>query len=258
MRAQIFINRFGTTQAATGKRPPYGGIVAHRSNRFFSIILDDMATIPALINLIRTLRAVESDIILNGASTKPLTRQQMCLLLARRALSMIEKQNEDMFMSDMEIFNPRISTIDVLPENLTRLLQLDFGGLDAPSALMLASSAKIKNLVSVGQSQSMRLYYLALPADITWPQEPPPLSKPLEEALSDPLCTWLSITYEAALAIRAPIYQHGILRLNAELRLPFQRVLNPIIPKNERPAHFRVLTSAYAIGEEGQDSAVII
>lgn len=257
MRAQIVINKFGTTQTGTGSKPPSGGILARRSNRDFSIVLDQAVTIAALIALMRTLRAIDGQMKLDSDNALPMTRQKMCLKLARHALSIIEKSHETRFMSDLEIFNPEISTIDVLPNNLTQLVELDFTKLDAPSALMKASAAKIKNLVLVGQNRSMRLCFLALPKDTAWPPGPPELTLPIDESVVEPICTWLTIAYEAALSIQAPIYQHGILKINSELRLPFQRVLNPITPTDDRPAHFRVLSVASAIGGNAENMIII-
>ena len=49
------------------------------------------------------------------------------------------------------------------------------------------------------------------PEVIDWPAESPLLEQPMEDVLSEPIFKWLSTGYEAALAIRAPLYQHGIL-----------------------------------------------
>jgi len=43
----------------------------------------------------------------------------------------------------------------------------------------------------------------------------------MEDVLSEPIFKWLSTGYEAALAIRAPLYQHGILKISAERHKPF-------------------------------------
>ena len=46
-------------------------------------------------------------------------------------------------MSDLEIFTPNISAIDLLPANLIRLTELNFNNLDAPTALMRATARRI-------------------------------------------------------------------------------------------------------------------
>ena len=79
----------------------------------------------------------------------------------------------------------------------------------------------------------------------------------MEDVLSEPIFKWLSTGYEAALAIRAPLYQHGILKISAERRMPFQHILNPIAPLGGRPAHFRVLTTAAVAGDDERGMVII-
>ena len=98
---------------------------------------------------------------------------------------------------------------------------------------------------------------MTIPEAIDWPAGRPALEQPMEEVLSDPILKWLSTAYEAALAIRAPLYQHGILRINAECRMPFERVFNPIAPPGDRPTHFRVLTAAAVSGDADQNLIII-
>ena len=67
----------------------------------------------------------------------------------------------------------------------------------------------------------------------------------------------LPTAWEAALAIRAPLYKHGILKINAERRMPFQRVFNPIASPGDRPTHFRVLTTAAVSGDADQNFIIM-
>ena len=83
-----------------------------------------------------------------------MSRQELCLKLAHRAFAIIERQHENLFMSDPEIFTPNNTAVDLLPANRIRLTESNFNDLDAPTALMRASTAKIENLVSVCQSRS--------------------------------------------------------------------------------------------------------
>ena len=73
-----------------------------------------------------------------------------------------------MFMTNIELFGEAQSPHMLRSENLLKLVNLNLANCDAPSALMKASAADIANLVSVGQNRSMRLYYLAIPADHVW------------------------------------------------------------------------------------------
>ena len=186
-----------------------------------------------------------------------MTHEELCLKLTHRAFAIIERRHEDLFMSDLEIFTPNIPAIELLPANLIRLAELDFTNLDAPTAMMRASMAKMENLVSVGQNRSPELYLMMIPAVINWPAESPLLEQPMEDILSDPIFKWLSTAYEAALTIRAPLYQHGILKISADRRMPFKRILNPIAPLGERPPHFCVLTTAAVAGDDERDMVII-
>ena len=116
-----------------------------------------------------------------------MSRQELCLKLAHRAFAAIERGHEDLFMSDFEIFTPNISAIDLLPANLIHLAELNFSNLDAPTALMRASTAKIENLVSVCQSRSSKLCFVTVPEAIDWPAVRPALEQPIEEVLSEPI-----------------------------------------------------------------------
>ena len=170
MRAQIAITRNGITQASTGTTPPEGGALARRANRDFQILLHRKVSESALINLMRALRAVDAGMVMTlvtaGSSTKGLSRQELCLQLTLRALGIIETENESLFMSNLELFNAARPQTTIQSKNLLRLAKLPLAGKDAPTALMQVSAAGIKNLVSVGQNRSMRLYYLALPESI--------------------------------------------------------------------------------------------
>lgn len=58
MRAKIFTDKFGTTLAGDTTEPSPGVVTAKRSNRDFAVKPDADVSYPALIGLIRTLRAV--------------------------------------------------------------------------------------------------------------------------------------------------------------------------------------------------------
>ncbi|MEC8642032.1 MAG: hypothetical protein VXZ67_03900, partial [Pseudomonadota bacterium] len=49
---------------------------------------------------------------------------------------------------------------------------------------------------------------------------------------------------EAALAIQAPLFQHGFVRLHGGAMRPFQRFIYPITPQRDRPSNYRVMTTA--------------
>ena len=220
MRAQIAITRNGITQASSDKSPPEGGVLARRTNGDFLISLHRHVSETALVQMMRSLRA----------------------------LGILERVNEPLFMSNLEIYDRKRPPTGMLSQNLLKLAELDLAGKDAPTALLEVSAAAIENLVSVGQNRSMRLYFLALPGKTDWPAEVPATGVPLDEGFDSPGGRWLSIIYEAAFAIQAPRYHHGFVRIDGGALRPFQRFVYPVTPQNERPSNFRVLSTA-EIGE---------
>ena len=248
MRSQIAITRGGVTKASTGKAPPDGGVLARRVNGSFTISLHRKVSEMALIQLLRSLRALDPEFRMTLDTTdrrhEDLTRRQTCHRIALQAIGIIERANESLFMSNIELFSEAQSPSMLRSENLLKLASLDLAHCDAPSALMKASAADIANLVSVGQNRSMRLYYLAIPSDHVWPSPGPRPGTPLEDITGSAPWRWLSIIYEAALAIQAPLFQHGFLRLHGGTMRPFQRIIYPITPAGDRPSNYRVLTTA--------------
>ena len=220
MRAQIAITRNGITQASSDKSPPEGGVLARRTNGDFLISLHRHVSETALVQMMRSLRA----------------------------LGILERVNEPLFMSNLEIYDRKRPPTGMLSQNLLKLAELDLASKDAPTALLEVSAAAIENLVSVGQNRSMRLYFLALPEETDWPAEVPATGVPLDEGFDSPGGRWLSIIYEAAFAIQAPLYHHGFVRIDGGALRPFQRFVYPVTPQNERPSNFRVLSTA-EIGE---------
>ena len=64
MLAKIVIDKLGSTRTGDTNEPPPGGVTARRSNRVFVVKLDADASYPALISLIRTLRAFDGEMTL--------------------------------------------------------------------------------------------------------------------------------------------------------------------------------------------------
>ena len=55
---------------------------------------------------------------------------------------------------------------------------------------------------------------------------------------------WLATVYEVALAIRQPIFQHGLIGVYTKERWSFQRLIYPFAPAHERSINQRVLSVA--------------
>ena len=100
------------------------------------------------------------------------TRSKLCVLLSQMALDQRELEIAPQFTSKIEILSGALLDIDVLPENLFRLGQLSLGTLDVPTALQRISEVGIENLVSVGQTMSMKLSFIARPDNLIWPSPP--------------------------------------------------------------------------------------
>lgn len=260
MRAQITINRSGITQASIGKTPPDGGAMARRINGDFQISLHRRASESALINMMRALRAMDHEsrmtLHVGRLISEEMSCQEICLQLSLRALGAIERENEGQVMSNLELYNSENAQAAIKSGNLRRLADLSLAGKDAPAALMEVSAAKIKNLVSIRQSRSMRLYYLTQPKEVDWPANLPEIGVPLDEVASSSVsCRWLSILNEAAFAIRAPLFHHGFLRLAPGGMKPFQRIIYPITPHIGKTSNHRILTVAEIVDN---DTLVIV
>ena len=61
MRSQIAITRGGITKASTGKVPPEGGVLARRVNGSFTVSLHRKVSEKALVQLLRSLRALDPE-----------------------------------------------------------------------------------------------------------------------------------------------------------------------------------------------------
>ena len=109
MRAQIAITRNGITKASSDKAPPEGGVLARRTNGDFLISLHRHVSETALVQMMRSLRALdpafEMSLEMAGNVTRHLSRQDACLRLALRALGILERVNEPLFMSNLELYD---------------------------------------------------------------------------------------------------------------------------------------------------------
>lgn len=180
MRANISISTDGITQPSIKPAPPDGGATVKRNNQSFVVTISANPSARALSALVRTLRAVETKMELHGAggfNHGHYTRSKLCVLLSQMALDQRELEIAPQFTSKIEILSGALLDIDVLPENLFRLGQLSLGTLDVPTALQRISEVGIENLVSVGQTMSMKLSFIARPDNLIWPSQTPKLGE---------------------------------------------------------------------------------
>lgn len=247
MRVHITINADGITKPSVEPTPPDGGAHIKRDNKSFVVTLSANPTALALSVLIRSLRVVETTMELDGKGAfnrGNYTRSQLCIMLSQMALNRRESEFAPYFISRIEILTNGLLDIDILPQNLLRLGQLSLGSLDVPTALLRASEADIQNLVSIGQTMSMKLSFIARPENLIWPSQTPQLGETCEECLPRAAGELLSTVFEAALAIRSPIYHHELIKIDSFGRQPFQRLIYPLAPIHERSANHRVLSAA--------------
>ena len=210
----------------------------------FRVTLHRKVSETALVQLLRSLRALAPDFQISleicDRPVEQLTRQQACYRIALRALGTLERTNETAFMNNLKLFDSMLPPTLIQSDNLLRLVKLDLANKDAPTVLMQASGANIKNLVSIGQNRSMRLYFFAHPTDYVWPSSLPKPGVPLDEGSDTSSLRWLALVYEAGFATQAPLLQHGFLRLHGGSMRPFQRFIYPITPPQQRPSNYRV------------------
>ena len=250
MRSEILINKKGIVQSSSGDATPEGGICVIRTNQEFSIIFDDKPLLPEIISLIRTLRSTTGMMTLTGynLNLEKQPAQSAFITIARMALHILEKEDSAKFNSHLELFS--INNLDnhQLPEELMPFARLNLLGKDVPSALMQVVDANIDNLVSIGQTMSMRLCFLSLPRTFLWPETTIEKGDTLDECLPKDAEYWLSIIYETAFALKLPLYHHGTIRIpgivSGDTYLPFHRLIYPLAPASDRPHNYRVIRVA--------------
>ena len=120
MRAQIAITRTGVTQASSNHEPPDGGVLARPTNGDFRVTLHRKVSETALVQLLRSLRALAPDFEMSletgDRPAKQLTRQQACHHIALRALGTLERANEAAFMSNLELFDAMLPPMSLQSE----------------------------------------------------------------------------------------------------------------------------------------------
>ena len=97
MRANISTNDAGIILAASNAQPPIGGAAVSRVHQKMSITLGAKPTVPALLSLIRALRAVKTKIILYQPDENDgtqFTQSKVCIRLAQMALSSLESEKQ--------------------------------------------------------------------------------------------------------------------------------------------------------------------
>jgi len=224
-----------------------------------SITLGAKPTVPALLSLIRALRAAKTTIRLYHSDENDggqFTQSKICIHLARMVLSSLKSEHRKLFQSKIELVTPQLLTFGNLPDDLLRLARMPLDTPDVLSSLIKVYDAHIKNLVLVGQSLSMKLCFVVVPKNLAWPKPPPLLAQSLEQCLDPPFNNWLGIIYETAMAIRGPLYQHGMIRIGQGTERQFKRIIYPIIPANQRASNHRILSTACLLDDP--DTPIIL
>lgn len=211
MRSEILINRKGVVQSSKSDIAPKGGVSVILTNQEFSITFDDKLTLPALISLIRTLRSASGTMTLSGSklAKSNLTPQNTFLTIAQLALDTLESETDATFKSQLYLFSNANSDKHDLPEDLMLLAHLNLMGKDVPSALMQVVNANVKNLVSIGQTMSMRLCFLSITKKFSWPDANIEKGDTLDECLPKDAEYWPSILYETAFAVKSSRHHHN-------------------------------------------------
>ena len=125
MRAQIAITRNRIIQASSDKSPREGGVLARRTNKDFLISLHRHVSETALVQMKRWLRALDPGFKMSlemaGNITHHVLRQDTCLRLALRALGILERVNEPLFMINLEIYDRKQQPTGIRSQNLLKL-----------------------------------------------------------------------------------------------------------------------------------------
>lgn len=116
--------------------------------------------------------------------------------------------------------------------------------MDVPSALHRTSEVGIANLAPVGHTMSMKLSFIARLDNLIWPSQTPKFGETFEECLPRFERKWLATLDKATLAIRRPLYHHGLVRVGAKRCQPFQWLIYPLAPAHKRSINHRVLSVA--------------
>ena len=233
VRAQIAITRNGITKASSDKAPPEGGVLARGKQRFPDLPSEHVSE-TALVQMMRSLRArprIEMSLEMAGDVTRHLSRQDACLRLALRALGILERVNEPLFMSNLELYDRKRPPVGVRSQNLLRPAELDL--VDEMLRRRFSKSAPPRSN-RLGRAESMRLYFLACPRNGLAGGSA--CRHPLDEGFNTPGRRWLFVIYERPLRSGPRCI---ITALSGSTRAPwgpFQRFVYPITPQNERPA----------------------
>ncbi len=204
-------------------------------------------TVPALLSLIRAVRAAKTTIGLYHSDENDgtqFTQSKICIHLAQMVLSSLESEHRKLFQSKIELVTPQLLSFGSLPDDLLRLARMPLDTPDLVSSLIKVYDAHIKNLVLVSQSLSMKLCFVVVPENLAWPKPPPLLAQSLEQCLDPPFNHWLAIIYETAMAIRGPLYQRGMIRIGQGPERQFKRIIYPIITANQRASNHCILSTA--------------
>ena len=247
MQTQLVITESGVSCASTSDTPPSGGILVSRNRKRYAISLSPDASSAALVGLLATVRATKGPIDLTvGADHLNFTSSQdFCVEIMKRALSSIESTEGSPFSSHLEIANPSLLSAEGTPAPLLTLCNFSYIGMDTPSALSALNQMDIDDLCLVGLNRAMRYCVLKMPPEVAWPSITPHANRPIEEALDDVTALWFTALFEAALAIRKPLYHHGTIHIDHSRHIIFQRILFPIAPRGVRPINFRIASAAH-------------
>jgi hypothetical protein len=76
----------------------------------------------------------------------------------------------------------------------------------------------------------MKLSFIARPDNLIWPLQTPKLGETFEKCLARAEGEGMATVYEAALAIRKPLYHCCLINIGATGRQPFQRLIYSFAP----------------------------
>ena len=169
MITRVAIKSDGITSAATQDTPPQNGVLVSRKRKQFVVNIDADVSCEALTALLTTLRAINGPIELR-TSTEQIQfqdRNLLCMHIVKRALNILEAQDDSPFSSQIELANAALLIDEETPESLINLCRFSTQGMDTPAALIALNELAIENLCVIGLNRAMRYCFLKIPKGVT-------------------------------------------------------------------------------------------
>lgn len=246
MRARIAINDQGMILGSDGETIPNHGFLVLRKKNVIHIHMEAVPSYAAIVVMLHTLRAIRAIVHLHQPHSliTKYSVSEFCVLLGQRGLQHLQKDADSPFRSQISLFRRDDIARHDISKQLAKIGLLEVRDIASATTLMQASAFNNPNLVVVAPNRLMRFFFIALPPECDWPVIAPRTHFPIDEECDELTARWLTLPYETALATKAPLFQHGSIKLSARKTVAFHRIIVPISPASDRPTNYRILSLA--------------